>query len=121
MRMMLKRLAFNKLPLRYSQWLRRNYFAWQMRRRKFVLDEVEQRVINQLLTEGDWVIDLGANVGHYTWAFSAAVREKGRVFAVEPIPENFELLTANSSWFPFPNVTLLNLAISDCWKEVTME
>jgi FkbM family methyltransferase len=119
--MMLKRLAFNKLPIRYVQWLRRNHYARQLRRGSFVFDAVEQRVISQLLAEGDWVIDLGANVGHYTRFFSAAVGEKGRVFALEPIPENFQLLAANSFWFPFQNVTLLNLAVSDCWKVVHME
>ncbi len=62
MRMMLKRLAFNKLPPRYSQWLRRKYLAWQLKRGKFVIDPVEQHAINQLLAEGDWVLDIGANV-----------------------------------------------------------
>ncbi len=120
MRMMLKRLAFNKLPPRYSQWLRRKYLAWQLKRGKFVIDPVEQHAINQLLAEGDWVLDIGANVGYYSRAFSAAVGEKGRVFAMEPIPENFELLAANSLRFPFQNVTLLNLAASDCWSLVNM-
>ena len=121
LRTMLKRLAFNKLPPRYLQWLRRRHFARQLRHGRFVLDEVEQRVVNQLLAPGDWVIDLGANVGHYTRAFSAAVGARGRVFALEPVPENFELLTANSFWFPFQNVTLLNLAVSDRWKVVNMD
>jgi FkbM family methyltransferase len=121
LKMALKRVAFNKLPLRSVQWLRRKHYARQLRRGKFVVDEVEQRAINQLLSEGDWVIDLGANVGFYTRAFSAAVGPSGRVLALEPIPENFELLAANSSWFPFQNVTLLNLAASDGWKVVNME
>ena len=76
--MMVKRFAFNRLPARHLQWLRRRHFARQLRRGTFVFDQAEKQVIDRLLKEGDWVIDLGANVGHYSRAFSQAVGANGR-------------------------------------------
>jgi FkbM family methyltransferase len=59
------------------------------------------------------VLDIGAHVGHYTAKLSGIVGKDGRVIALEPVPTTFELLVSNSSHFPFPNVTLLNVAASD--------
>jgi FkbM family methyltransferase len=58
------------------------------------------------------VIDVGANVGHYTLRFSELVGPAGRVLAFEPVPDTFELLAAAASLAPFPNITLFNVAAS---------
>ncbi len=57
------------------------------------------------LRQGDCVWDVGANVGYYTRLFSEHVGERGRVFAFEPSPVNFNRLTAACS--SLDNVTLL--------------
>ena len=62
---------------------------------------------------GDWVLDLGANVGHYTARLSKLVGASGRVLAFEPVRETFELLSANVAQLPSRNVTLFNVAASD--------
>ena len=72
------------------------------------------------LNAGDWAIDVGANIGHYTKRFSDLVGPKGRVVAFEPVPATFELLAANAARFAFANVTLLNLAASDATQTVAM-
>src|SRR5262249_50724226 len=64
---------------------------------------------------------VGANVGHYTLAFSRLVGPRGRVFAFEPIAATFALLSANVRLSPFDNVTLFNLAASDASQMVNME
>lgn len=45
------------------------------------------------LRQGDCVWDVGANVGYYTCLFSNRVGERGKVFAFEPSPVNFDRLT----------------------------
>jgi len=45
----------------------------------------------------DVVWDVGANVGHYTQKFAAAVGEGGRVFAFEPFPSTLARLHAGLS------------------------
>lgn len=51
-------------------------------------------VMSAELREGDCVWDVGANVGHYTRFYSAAVGTEGSVYAFEPSPINFERLSA---------------------------
>lgn len=58
------------------------------------------------LRPGDCVWDVGANVGYYTRLFSERTGPGGRVFAFEPSPANFALLTSACS--SLGNVTLLH-------------
>ena len=77
--------------------------------------QVEARNLASVIRgqEIDLVIDVGANVGHYTLRMSELAGPTGRVIAIEPVPETFALLAANVVLAPFPNVTLLNVAASD--------
>ena len=59
------------------------------------------------------MLDIGANVGHYTLRMSELVGDSGRVVAFEPVPETFALLAANARGFAIANVSLLNVAASD--------
>jgi len=108
----LKRLA-SRLPSLWQQELKRFRYRCQIRRQTFETTEPEFLILDQLIAAGDWVIDIGANVGHYTKRFSDLVGPRGRVIAVEPVPDTFVLLAANVSAFRYRNVTLLNLAASD--------
>ncbi|MGH8642713.1 MAG: FkbM family methyltransferase [Burkholderiales bacterium] len=117
---MLKRLAA-QLPLSWQHALRRVYFHQQIRRRRFVTDEREYTLLDSFLRSGDWVLDIGANVGHYTMRMSELVGRTGRVIALEPVPDTFALLAANARLFTHANVTLLNVAASDRLAAVNIE
>ncbi len=58
----------------------------------------------------DVVWDVGANRGVYTSLLSELVGPTGRVFAIEPEARNVKVLE-ESSW-PFPNVTVLPMAMA---------
>jgi FkbM family methyltransferase len=88
-------------------------FRHEIRHQKFKSYEAEFLILDSIISAGDWVVDVGANVGHYTKSFSDLVGPRGRVIAVEPVPETFELLSANVLLFQHSNVTLLNIAASD--------
>jgi len=102
-----------QLPLTLQQALKRQYFKREIRRGTFQTNEPEWELSSRWLAPGDWAIDVGANIGHYTKRFSDLVGPTGRVIAFEPVPATFELLASNAAHFGMANVTLLNLAASD--------
>jgi FkbM family methyltransferase len=63
--------------------------------------------------EGMCVFDVGANIGYYTLLAARAVGSSGRVYAFEPEPRNFGLLTRNVAENGLTNVRLVNAAISN--------
>ncbi len=70
------------------------------------------------IREGDYVLDIGANLGYYTTLFSKWVGKKGRVYAVEPVLPFFNTLqwaTQKSG-----NVTLYNCALGAEEKEIML-
>lgn len=109
---LLKQIAA-RLPNRWQTELKRIHFARQISKGTFTTDEPEYKILPQLINTGDWIIDIGANIGHYTKRFSELVGAHGRVIAFEPVPTTFSLLSANVQLFAHPNVTLINAAVSN--------
>lgn len=117
---LLRRFA-SHLPAHWQTTLRRHWCSWQIRFGRFNHDEPEFKRLSDWVSDGDCVIDIGANVGLFTAALSRLVGPNGHVFAFEPVPETFLLLTSNSRRFAYPNITLLNAAASDVSALVGME
>ncbi|HXH12495.1 MAG TPA: FkbM family methyltransferase [Alphaproteobacteria bacterium] len=87
----LKTIVKKICGLRLQHQLRRFYVS----RRVIKYDEhrePEIAVLKFLVTKGDSVADVGANVGIYTKELSALVRANGRVYAFEPVTENYDIL-----------------------------
>jgi len=78
-----------------------------------VSDEPEFSMLSTVVAPGDWVVDVGANVGFYTKRLAELVGPEGRVLAFEPVPESFMLLTSNLETCRLTNVTLFNAAVSE--------
>lgn len=102
-----------KFPAGVQNELKRFQFSREMRKGRFITDEKEFPILDRWVSRGDWVLDVGANIGHYTSRLSELVGDSGRVVAFEPVPATFELLAANVSRLRHRNVTLLNVAASD--------
>lgn len=88
---------------------------------RFGSGEPESHRIRDWVKPGDWVLDIGANIGNYTVAFSQAVGPRGRVLAFEPVPTTFQLLSHHVSLLRDSNVTLMNVAVSDRFATITMD
>ena len=116
---LLRRIAA-MLPQHWQHTLRHLNHHRQIRRGTFDTWEPEYHILDQFTSEGDWVIDVGANVGYYTKKFSDLVGPRGRVIAIEPVPETFAFLASNVLMFTNANTSLLNLAASDCGTLVRM-
>ena len=61
--------------------------------------------------QGDIVVDIGANIGRYTIIGSKRVGTKGKVFAIEANPSNFEMLNRNIKLNQLTNIISLNNAV----------
>ncbi len=109
---LLKHVA-SRMPASWQLEIKRHLYRRQIQRDSFVTDEPEYPILDSLLSTGDWAIDVGANIGHYTKRMSEIVGEHGRIIAFEPIGDTFSLLAANLQAFRYKNVSLLNAAASD--------
>lgn len=116
----LKRVA-SRLPAWLQNEMKRAHCAYQIRRNRFDTDEKEYALLKTWVGEGDWVLDVGANIGQYSARLSELVGNSGRVIAFEPVPATFALLAANAAKLTFNNVTLLNVAASNKTIEVGIE
>lgn len=109
------------LPETIQNDLKRFLNRWRIRRGSFDASEPEYDKLGEWLSEGDWAIDVGANVGHYTYRMSALVGPSGRVLAFEPILTTFALLASNLELSLYRNVSLFNVAASDSLRLTSME
>lgn len=107
-------------PVWFQEELKRFYFRRQIKKGSFVISEPEFKDLNKFADKGDWVIDIGANIGHYTNKLSEIVGEKGRVIAFEPIPVTFAHLARNILYCKYRNITLINAAVSERTASVGM-
>ncbi|MEP6506593.1 MAG: FkbM family methyltransferase [Gemmatimonadales bacterium] len=60
-----------------------------------VWEKLETKVLTGLVSEGDTIVDVGANLGWFSVQLARAVGKTGRVIAFEPDPGNYDLLSEN--------------------------
>ena len=84
-----------------------------MKRGRFRPRDPEFDLLAELIEPGDWVLDVGANVGYYTLRLSELVGAAGRVFAFEPISRTVEVLSHNGRYAAHDNITIIQAAASD--------
>ncbi len=65
----------------------------------------ETRLTLGLVRPGDVAVDVGAMIGYYTMMLAKQATGTGRVYAFEPDPRNFELLTENIAMNRYEHVT----------------
>jgi FkbM family methyltransferase len=74
----------------------------------------ETKVFGRLCKQGDFVVDLGANIGWYSVIASRLVRATGKVVSFEPDPINLEVLKKNVALSCHGGqVKIQNLALAD--------
>lgn len=78
----------------------------------------ENKFINSINT-GDFIWDIGANIGHYTNIFSGKVSDSGAVYAFEPSPTNFSKLKKNCVLLD--NIFLFNFGLGEEEDKVSFQ
>jgi len=82
----------------YSKGIRENKATLEMQKR---------------VRQGMVIADIGANIGYYALMEAKAVGPKGKVYAIEPIPENVALLKKNVEVNDYKQVEVFEMAIGD--------
>lgn len=84
--------------------------------------EIEQtNLIKKLVKEGDYVLDIGANIGYYALILAKKVGVKGKVFCFEPDKTNFSILSQNVKNNNYSDrVVLFNDAVSDSNENIKL-
>lgn len=77
-------------------------------------------VFHDELSSGDYVVDIGANIGYDTLLASKIVGPTGRVIAIEAAPSIFDRLSRNLALNKVGNVRRVNIAISDSAGEIEL-
>lgn len=71
------------------------------------------RLLASCLRPGMIVVDVGANIGYYALLEARLVGPRGRVLAIEPVPENARMFLHNLQANGYENVAFRQVAISN--------
>ncbi|MDP3557859.1 MAG: FkbM family methyltransferase [Bacteroidota bacterium] len=107
-------MDFNYTKIKLGNWLFKNCFPlynFSYSRFKLKNDFHEINTLKKIIQPGNYVLDIGANIGFYAKILSGLVGEKGKVFCFEPDKTNFKYLKKNVGHLS--NVILFNNAVSD--------
>jgi FkbM family methyltransferase len=77
-----------------------------------VYEKDETALFKKIVKKDMTVVDVGSNIGYYTLLAARLVGENGHVFAFEPEPKNFGLLSKNVALNSYKNVVPVQKAIS---------
>jgi len=70
-------------------------------------------LIKKTIKKGDIIVDIGANIGYYALLEAKLVGDKGKVYAIEPVSQNLNLLKRNISLNNYSNIEVFQLAIGN--------
>jgi len=76
-------------------------------------EETEAKIMEQKISKGEIVVDVGANIGIHTLNMAKIVGKTGKVFAFEPEVTNFEILKKNIKLNNYTNIFVENKAVGE--------
>ncbi len=107
---LVKELILKSCSADMQQRLRRTHAVYQIRHNRH-FQEPEMALIKSLVSRGDVVADIGANVGVYTNELSLAVGAQGKVLSFEPVSDNYDILQTLVVKAGLHNVSAYRIAI----------
>ncbi len=80
-----------------------------------------EELMVKIVKPGNYVVDIGANIGYFTAIYSKLVGKNGKVFSFEPLPPLLKLLNKSHASNNWSNVAIYPYALSDKKGEVLID
>ena len=96
------------------------FFYDQLKKNKLVSSEPEFYILKNFIKKNDSVVDIGANIGRYSFELSKIVGHKGLVYSFEPILRNYLTFISLIFFHKTKNIIPFNVALSDETKLLKM-
>jgi FkbM family methyltransferase len=90
--------------------LRKTFQVYALNR---IHEAATTNLFKKIVREGDVVVDLGANIGYFSLLAARLVGKKGKVYAFEPEPRNYNYLLKNIELNGYNNVFAIQKAVSN--------
>lgn len=97
------------------------YFSTLLKRNKLVSSENEFFQLKKFVKKKQNVIDVGANIGRYSFELSKLVGKNGLVYAFEPMHKSYLTLLALINFSQVKNIIPFNFALSNKSSLVLMK
>lgn len=78
------------------------------------------QLLERYVKEGMTVVDIGSNLGYYALLEARLVGRRGKVVAIEPVPDNARFLAMNVKANCYSNIVICEAAIGECNSEVPL-
>lgn len=117
MRTLIKKIVFKVLGSKVYEKAYAKGKIYDINKGNLIEPEID--FLPHFISEDSFVLDIGANYGHYTIIMSR-IAQKGQVFAFEPIPFTFNVLERIKSHFKQNNIQTYHAAVSDKKEKLTM-
>jgi len=78
-----------------------------------ITEPVETKLFNDIIKNGEVLVDVGANIGYFTLLMAKLSGSSGKIFSFEPENKNFEILEKNVKINNYQNVVLEKKGVSD--------
>ncbi len=114
-----KFIALKWLPIDLLNQVKKRHYLRKVSRAS-VSDEPDLGALKYLVRPGDFVVDIGANIGVYTVYLSRLVAETGCVFSLEPVRTTFGFLTYNVAKLGLRNVLARRVAVTSRPCKISM-
>lgn len=88
--------------------------------RNQIWEPFETEVFCRLCRAGDFVLDIGSNIGWYSVLAARIIGSSGRLLALEPDPDNFGILARNMARCGSGSVELRQIAAGEASSEVEL-
>ncbi|WP_020532931.1 FkbM family methyltransferase [Flexithrix dorotheae] len=79
----------------------------------YLKEHYQVKFLSKMIKDGDYCIDIGANLGYFSIPISQLIGKSGKLFSIEPVELFREVLLRNVAYFSGDNVEVMPYALGE--------